>query len=209
MNKRYLLSFTVVLTLLVFVSNTASAQLRLGVKGGVDVINRKINLDIFKASNRLGFYVGPTLEFVVPLSGFGGEVSVLYGHKEYKIDDVQEDASLSSFNYISIPINVKQRVKVFGIGLFVSGGVYGNVKLEGGDIKNIKDSAGDVIEEYKKKNFIFGIGAGAGITLFHNIDLGLYFQGDLTKNYGYEYMDAGVFQNKKNQTWSVGLNYYF
>lgn len=209
MKKKYLLSFVVLLSLIVSVPNTASAQLRLGVKGGFDVVNRKINLDILKASNRLGFYVGPTLEFVVPMSGLGGDISVLYGHKEYKVENTQQGASLSDYNYISIPVNIKQRVKLLGIGLFVSGGVYGNVKIEGGDIKKIKSEADNVIDAYKQKNFIFGIGAGAGVTLFNKVDLGLYFQGDLTKNYGYEYMDAEVFQSKRNQSWNVGLNYYF
>ena len=78
------------------------------------------------------------------------------------------------------------------------------MKVSGGNIK-VKD----VFDEYKAKNFILGLSAGAGVNVFRRIDVGIYFRGDLTKNYGDEYMDAGVFQNKKNQTWSVGLNYYF
>lgn len=204
MRTKHLLSFAILFALLISVSNTASAQLRLGVKGGVDVASNKLEFEILKASNRLGYYIGPTLEFVVPASGFGGDIAVLYGRKEYKLKDKESDATLSDYNYISIPVNIKQRIRFVGIGLFVTGGVYGNVKVSGGDLK-IKD----VVNEYKAKNFVFGLGAGAGVTLFSKFDVGIYFRGDLTKNYGDEYMDAGVFQNKKNQTWSIGLNYFF
>lgn len=164
-----------------------------------------MNLKVLKASNRLGYQIGPTAEFIVPASGFGIDAAVLYGRKEYKAEDKQNDASISDYDYISIPINLKQRIGLGPIGLFFTGGAYGNVKINGGDIKN----AGDVISEYKKKNFIFGLGAGAGVNVFKHFDVGLYFRGDLTKNYSYEYMDADTFQNKKNQTWTVGLNYYF
>ncbi|MDR1089925.1 MAG: PorT family protein [Prevotella sp.] len=207
MKTKYLLSFVTVFVLLIAGTNMATAQLRMGVRGGVDIDSKKLDLKTLKASNRLGYYIGPTLEFVVPVSGFGADLAVLYGRKEYKISDLQSDATLSDYNYISIPVNIKQRIKFVGIGLFVSGGVYGNVKVSGGDIK-IED-AGDVWKEYKSKNFIFGIGAGAGVSLFDKLDLGVYFCGDLTENYKDKYMDTDVFQNKKNQRWSVGLNYYF
>ncbi|MFV0537645.1 MAG: outer membrane beta-barrel protein [Dysgonomonas sp.] len=207
MRIKYLLSFIAFLALLIVGTDTTSAQLRLGVKGGIDVDSKKLDFKSLEASNQIGYYIGPTLDFTVPISGFGVDVSVLYGRKEYKISDLQNDATLSDYNYISIPVNIKQRIKFVGLGLFVTGGVYGNAKVSGGDIK-IED-AGDVWKEYKSKNFILGLGAGAGVTLFSKLDLGIYFRGDLTENYKDEYMDADVFQNKKNQRWSVGLNYYF
>lgn len=197
--------YSILVLLLLFSSINTFAQLRFGVRGGVDVIQNKMNLKVLKASNRLGYQIGPTAEFIVPASGFGIDAAVLYGRKEYKAEDKQNDASISDYDYISIPINLKQRIGLGPIGLFFTGGAYGNVKINGGDIKN----AGDVISEYKKKNFIFGLGAGAGVNVFKHFDVGLYFRGDLTKNYSYEYMDADTFQNKKNQTWTVGLNYYF
>ncbi len=207
MKTKYVFSFVALFVLLIAGTNTTTAQLRLGVKGGIDIDSKKLDFTTLEASNQLGYYIGPTLEFVVPLSGLGGEVSVLYGRKEYKISESQSDATLSDYNYISIPVNIKQRIRFIGFGLFVQGGVYGNVKVSGGDLKI--ENADDIWDEYKSKNFIFGIGVGGGVTLFKKLDLGIYFRGDLTKNYSDEYMDAGVFQNEKNQRWSVGLNYYF
>lgn len=200
MRTKYLFSFVLLLGLLL--SSTVSAQIRLGVRGGVDVASNKLDLDILRASNRLGFQIGPTLEFIVPASGFGADIGVLYGRKEYKTKYKEADAELSDYNYISIPVNIKQRFGLLGIGLFVTGGAYGDVKVDGGDLKT-------AVDEYKARDFIFGLGAGAGVTLFSKVDLGIYFRGDLTKSYKDEYMDAGVFQDKKNQTWTVGLSYFF
>ncbi len=205
MKTKQLVSLALFVLICVLSINTASAQFRLGVRGGVDVASNKLKTDILKASNRLGFQIGPTAEFVVPISGFGGDISVLYGHKEYKISEKQDNASLSDYNYISVPINLKQRIKLGPLGLFVTGGIYGNVKVGDDNAQN----ANEVVNAFKHKNFIFGLGAGAGVTLFRNIDLGMYFRGDLTDNYKEEYMDADTFQNKKNQSWTVGLNYYF
>lgn len=205
MKTKFTLSFTCLLLISILNISTASAQFRFGVRGGIDVSSTKLNTDIFKASNQLGFQIGPTAEFIVPMSGFGADIAVLYGHKEYKMKDKQADGSLSDYNYISVPVNIKQRISLGLVGIFFTGGVYGNVKV--GD--EGADNVGDVISAYKHKNFIFGLGAGAGINVFRHLDVGLYFRGDLTNNYSYEYMDAETFQNKKNQYWTVGVNYFF
>ncbi|MDR1882810.1 MAG: porin family protein [Prevotella sp.] len=194
-------SISLLLILLAANASISSAQPGFGVRGGIDVASN----DILNVGNGLGYQIGPFAEFTVPASGFGMNISVLYGHKDYKAEDKQNDASISDYSYISIPVNIKQKIGIVPVfGVFLTGGVYGNVKLDGGNIK-IKD----VIDEYKAKDFIFGLGAGAGVNVSNRFDIGVYFRGDLTKNYGDEYMDADVFQNKKNQTWTVAINYYF
>lgn len=205
MKTNYFLLSVCLLLVSILNINTASAQFRFGVRGGVDVSSSKINSNILNTSNRLGFQIGPTAEFIVPMSGFGADIAVLYGHKEYKLKDKTSDSSLSDYNYISVPVNIKQRISLGVIGIFFTGGVYGNVKVGDEGENNI----GGVIDAYKHKNFIFGLGAGAGVNVFRHLDVGLYFRGDLTNNYSYEYMDAETFQNKKNQYWTVGVNYFF
>ncbi len=201
-NRLYIVPFLFAFFL---ISINSTAQIRFGVKGGFDVINNKLDFNMLKASNRLGYQIGPSVEFMIPASGFGVDVSVLYARKEYKIKDKVSDATIADFDYISLPINIKHRFNLLSIGLFITGGAYGNVKVSGGEVKNI----GDIVDEYKAKNFVFGLGAGAGVSLFNHLDLGIYFRGDLTKRYGDDFIEKGVFENKKNQTWNVGLTYYF
>jgi hypothetical protein len=205
MKTKQLLTITLLTLLGVLYVNTASAQFKFGVRGGVDVISTKLDKNILHVSNRLGFQVGPTAEFTVPLVGFGVDASVLYGFKEYKVSQIQADNSLSNYNYISIPINLKQRFTLGPVGIFITGGAYGNVKIGDDGVDNVLK----VPEVYQHKNYIFGLGAGAGVSLFNHLDLGMYFRGDLTDNYKEESLDAGKLLNKKYQSWSVGTTYFF
>ncbi|NDV79026.1 porin family protein [Dysgonomonas sp. 511] len=202
--------FSIILALLlssVLFVEKANAQFRVGVRGGFDVISNKLDLNIIKAKNRLGYQVGPVVEFISPASGFGVDAGLLYGRKEYKIDDKEADISISDFDYISIPLNLKKR---FGlgplspVGIFISAGVYGDVKVGGGKVH-----IADVIDDYKTKNFIFGLNAGAGVSLLGHLDVGMYYRRALTDKYGDEHFSEDIFQNKKNEAWSVALTYFF
>lgn len=207
MKKTNFLPLLFLLFLLTSGFNPVSAQLRFGVKGGVDIDNNSLDLNKIKANSRLGYQIGPTIEYIYPASGLGADISLLYARKQYKIEDKQIDASISDFNYVSIPLNIKQRIALSpSFGLFFTGGFYGNVKINGGNIKSVVN---DVFREYTSKSFAFGVGAGAGVNVFKHLDIGISFRGDLTHRYNKEYMDAGIFQNKKNQSWTAGLNYYF
>jgi opacity protein-like surface antigen len=205
MKKNQFVPFALFLLISMLTVNTVSAQFRFGVRGGVDVASSHLDTDILKSNNRLGFQIGPTVEFTMPVVGFGFDVSALYGYKKYKITEKEADATLLDYNYVSIPVNIKQRFSLGLFGIFITGGVYGNVKVD----KDETNSLNEVVDAYKYKNFILGVGAGAGVNLLKSIDIGLYFRGDLTKNYKDENVDANTFQNKKNQSWTVGATYFF
>ncbi|MDR0825238.1 MAG: PorT family protein [Prevotella sp.] len=205
MKKNQFLPFALFLLISMLTVNTVSAQFRFGVRGGVDVASSHLNTGILKSDNRLGFQIGPTVEFTVPGVGFGFDVSALYGYKKYKITDIEEDAALLNYNYVSIPVNLKQRFSLGLFGIFITGGAYGNVKVD----KDETNSLNDVMDAYKYKNFILGVGAGAGVNLFKHLDIGLYFRGDLTKDYKEEKVNTGTLKNKKNQSWTVGATYFF
>lgn len=184
---------------------TSSAQIRFGVKGGVDVINNKISTDILDVNNRLGYYIGPTVEFMAPGPNFGFELSVLYGRKEYEVENNQVDASISDYDYISVPLSIKKR---FGLGslaaIFLQVGAFGNVKIEGGNI-----SMNNVVDQYKAKTFHAGVHAGAGVTLLSHLEFGMYYRTVLTDNYSDEGPDWEKFNDQNTTNWSVGLSYYF
>ncbi len=42
---------------------TAKAQVKFGVKGGVNVTSMSFNNSVFDASNRTGFFIGPPLRY--------------------------------------------------------------------------------------------------------------------------------------------------
>lgn len=197
--RKYIISILLLSLLAVHVS----AQVRVGLKGGFDVIDHAIRTDIFSVKNRLGFQVGGTVEALIPGAGFGGEVSILYGKKEYKVEDKLNDTSISDYEFVTIPVNLKQRVQLLpGLGIFLVAGAYGEVKINGGNLE-------DVFNEYKSRNFTLGLNAGGGVQLFQHLDIGLYFRSDLNTKFTDKKVDLNVLQNKKFQTWNVGLSYYF
>lgn len=184
---------------------TGSAQIRFGLKGGVDIINNKISTDILDVNNRLGYYIGPTLEFMAPGPNFGFELSVFYGRKEYELENNKVDASISNYDYISVPLSIKKRFGLSSLAaIFLQVGAFGNVKLEGGNI-----SMNNVVDQYKAKAFQAGVQAGAGITLLNHLEVGMYYRTVLTDNYSDEGPDWEKFNDNNSTNWSVGLTYYF
>lgn len=181
--------------------NTATAQIKYGIKAGVDVVDHKINTDILNTRNRLGFQVGPTLEVGIPILG-GIETSLLYGHKEYKSEFKDSDASISDYNYLMLPINLKKRWGLGIVGVFVHGGPYATLKLNGGNFKSWT-------EDVKSKSFGMGLNFGAGVNLFKKVDVGIQYRVDLTDKYSASKGDIGNFADKKQQSWTIGLTYFF
>ena len=189
----------------VFIANEAHSQVRFGVKGGIDVIDHKISSDMLRVSNRLGYQLGPTVEAMLPGSGFGAELSLLYGRKEYDVKEKEHDVDISNYDYISIPLSLKKRFGITSLfSVFVSAGVFADLKLSGGDI-----DIDDYIEEYKSKNFAAGVNAGAGVRVLSHFDLGLYYRATLTDKYSIDNPDFSKLNKKKFQSWSVGLTYFF
>ena len=64
-----------VLMSVVMTSVWSQSLVNFGFKGGIEVINMSFNADALKASNRAGFFVGPSLRFNLPIVGLGLDVN--------------------------------------------------------------------------------------------------------------------------------------
>lgn len=203
MKRNCVLLFSVISLLFVLSPGFAEAQIvRGGLKAGIDVADHKVNSDILKVGNRIGFQVGGVLEINVPLSGFGVETGVYYGNKSYKVEnnDPLATGDIADLEYVSVPVSLKQRITLFGIvGMYLTAGAYGNYGFNGGEL---------IIggETYKQKEFQTGLVFGAGFSLIKHLELGMNYRYKLTDTFDgapEDYMKVG------RQTWSVGLAYLF
>ena len=61
----------VMVALLALMALPANAQLKFGIKGGVNISSVHFNSDVLKADNVTGFQVGPMIETTLPLVGVG------------------------------------------------------------------------------------------------------------------------------------------
>lgn len=77
-------------------ATTASAQVQFGVKAGVNVTNMSLDKEVLDASNRVGFFVGPTVKFTLPVVGLGIDASALYDQREAKVSVVSIRSRRSS-----------------------------------------------------------------------------------------------------------------
>ena len=111
--KRILTFIAVALALLTTVP--AQAQLKFGLKGGVNVTNMSFSSDVLDASNRAGFFVGPTVKFTLPIVGLGIDASALYDQREGKVKlaykDVESENTVKQ-QQVVVPINLR-----YGVGL--------------------------------------------------------------------------------------------
>lgn len=188
----------------------ASAQIKFGIMGGVDVTQMKLNHDVIDKDNRAGFYIGPTVKLTLLDAGIGFDISAIYDQRSAKVgaDDVEDkyDVSLTQ-KQIAIPINVRY---AFGIGssanVFLFAGPQFGFNV-GGD-KKITDV------DWKWKNSNFSVNVGVGCTLFSHLQVNASYNiacgktGEVKS--AFDVADKTVSNiHARYNAWQLGLAYYF
>lgn len=164
----------------------AQAQLKWGVKGGLNVSKVTFDSDLLKSDNMAGFFIGPMAEFTIPVVGLGVDGSLLFSQKGVKADS---DAS-KQYGF-DIPVNLKYNI---GLGsLFV-------------DISKDKSVAN--IAEAKKKRAQVGINVGAGVKLLGHLQIGANYNIPLGDSFSLEAVGHAL-GGAKTKTWQVSAAYIF
>ena len=102
---------------MLFAASSAQAQVKFGLKGGLNVTNMSLNSEVFDADNQTGFFIGPTVKFTLPIVGLGIDASALYDQRDAKVkveDDGESVESKIKNQSINIPINLR-----YGVGLAI------------------------------------------------------------------------------------------
>lgn len=173
----------------------AQAQIKFGVKGGLNVSKMYISKDVVNSDNRAGFFIGPTAEFTLPLLGLGVDVSALYNQYGAKADN--ETATKKS---IEIPINLRWTVGFSSlVGAYVAVG-----PQFGFNIGDRWFSSIDNVCEFKKNTTSFNV--GAGLKLLGHLQVGA--------NYNFALKDNGTIHAEeaigfKQNTWQISAAYLF
>lgn len=112
------------LTLLVAILGfgAASAQIRFGVKAGLNLNSVHFNKDWkqnFSKDNQCGFTVGPMMEFQVPVIGLAFDVSAMYTRMNSELTDKDKEMGMAK-NFIELPINVKYKFSLPIVGEYLA-----------------------------------------------------------------------------------------
>ena len=175
----------------------AQAQIKFGVKAGLNVSKLHLSENIVSKDNRAGFFVGPTAEFTLPLLGLGIDGSVLYN--QFGVDSEKGTSTKKS---IEIPINLRWTV---GFSSLV--GAYVAVGPQFGF--NVGDRWFDEVCEFKKNTTSFNI--GAGLKLLGHLQVGANYNFALKDNgkiHDDDIEDLATIGFKQN-TWQVSVAYLF
>ena len=79
-----------ILTLVVLLATmtvAAQAQVKFGVKGGLNITNMKFDESVADKSNQAGFFIGPTVKFTLPVVGLGIDAAALYDQRSAMVGD--------------------------------------------------------------------------------------------------------------------------
>lgn len=60
------------------ITMSAKAQIDFGVKGGLNVTSMSLDAKVLDSSNQMGFFIGPTAKFTLPVVGLGIDASLLF-----------------------------------------------------------------------------------------------------------------------------------
>ena len=175
----------------------AQAQIKFGVKAGLNVSKLHLSKETLSSDNRAGFFMGPTAEFTLPLLGLGIDGSVLYN--QFGVDSEKGTSTKKS---IEIPINLRWTV---GFSSLV--GAYVAVGPQFGF--NVGDRWFDEVCEFKKNTTSFNV--GAGLKLLGHLQVGANYNFALKDNgkiHSGDIEDLATIGFKQN-TWQVSVAYLF
>lgn len=208
--KKITVVFTLVAVLMFGLSVPVQAQVQFGVKGGLNVGSMSLNNDLLKASNRTGYYFGPTIKFTLPVVGIGIDAAALYDQRETKLsnDKLKETSSFEKTvkqQQIVVPINLRYNIGLSKMAalLFYAGPQFGfNV---GDKNQNIDGKRID----WHFKNSNLSINAGAGVMLLNHLQVSVNYNIACGKT-GEATVDNTIDAIKaRNHAWQVGAAYYF
>lgn len=191
-------------------ANNASAQIKFGLKGGVNVTDMSLNISVFDASNRTGFFVGPTIKVQLPLVGLGIDASALYDQREAKIKvgNTTTKETLRS-QAINVPINLR-----YGWGLSSMANIFLFAGPQFGFNVGDKDQKITESSTWSVKNSNFSLNFGAGVTLLSHLQLTANYNvvcgktSDATITEGIEQLTNKEVRSRAN-AWQIALAYYF
>ncbi|WP_308224059.1 MULTISPECIES: porin family protein [Prevotella] len=212
---RKIFTAAIVAATMLFSTSSAQAQVKFGLKGGLNVTNMSLNSEVFDADNQTGFFIGPTVKFTLPIVGLGIDASALYDQRDAKITVEDNGASVESKiknQSINIPINLR-----YGVGLGSTASVYLFAGPQFGF--NVGDKNQSIFKdmgEWRLKSSTFSVNVGLGAMLLSHLQISANYNiacgktGETTVSSALgELAQSAAKKRGRANAWQIGLAYYF
>ena len=204
----------IVAATMLFATSSAQAQVKFGLKGGLNVTNMSLNSEVFDADNQTGFFIGPTVKFTLPIVGLGIDASALYDQRDAKItkdDDASVESKIKNQS-INIPINLR-----YGVGLGSTASVYLFAGPQFGfNVGDKNQSLFDDAAQWRLKSSTLSVNVGLGAMLLSHLQISANYNiacgktGETTVSSALgELAQSAAKKRGRANAWQIGLAYYF
>lgn len=185
---------TLVIMACLLLAVPVQAQVKFGLKGGLDVSK----LDNKVGDNTTGFFVGPMVDVTLPIIGLGIDVAALYSQSGLDVNNKNSEKLKS----VEIPVNLK-----WTLGLGSTLGVYVAAGPQFGF--SINDGWKQLMEE-SNKSFV-SVNVGAGLKLLRHLQVGVNYNIGASKlgDMIVESADGNLRSSIRKNSWQVSLAYMF
>ena len=176
----------------------AKAEVKFGLKGGLNLTNMRFDSSVADKSNQAGFFIGPTVKFTLPIVGLGFDASALYDQRSAEVGN--EKIKQQS---IQIPVNLR-----YGIGLGSTASIYffagPQFGFNVGD-KSIKTTT----SEWTFKSSNISANVGLGVMLLSHLQISANYNFGLGKTGELDILNTNFKENGKMNAWQIAVAYYF
>ena len=165
----------------------AQAQVKFGIRGGVNLSNGNLSsITNLNTKNYTGYFLGPTLEFTIPLVGLGVDGSVLFSQTGGKYTYSSNSTTKNQQAFV-VPIDLRYSI---GLGrlaniFFTAGPSY---TFYTGDKNNELDGNGYTVITKWEANEV-AVNLGAGVKLAKHLEVGIRYCIPVTKSAQYSSND--------------------
>ena len=211
--KKHLILITIMLITAVGM-HAENKHVKVGVRGGYNVTTMSFNKDVLSATNRSGFFIGPTLRLSTFI-GIGLDISALYDQREAETDlYTMESGSMDAGDQplslkrktFSIPVNIRYSLLHNDVAdIFVFAGPQFDFSLN----KDIKKTD----FEWSWNSSTYGVNLGAGVTLLRHLEVRFNYNiaagksGEFSFDKAVDEAADGV--KGKTGAWQIGAAIYF
>ena len=198
-----------ILTLVVLLATitvAAQAQVKSGVKGGLNITSMKLDKSVADKSNQAGFFIGPTVKFTLPVVGLGIDAAALYDQRSAKVlDETLKQQS------IQIPINLRYGI---GLGSTASFYIFAGPQFGFAIGDKVTELANDAAD-WSLKDSNLSANVGLGLMLLNhlqvsaNYNIALGTTGEVDVNNAINTAWNTAIGKAKANAWQLSVAYFF
>jgi len=183
----------------------AQDLLRFGVRGGFDIQEMKFSEKVFKTENKLGWFVGPTIQVSLPVTGLGLDIAGLYNQKSTKVNGESIEQK-----YFLVPVNARLTLGIGeAAGLYVAAGPQFAFNI--GDDVDFEWTHNDIQNTFQLKKSALSVNLGAGFFLSRHLEFGFVYNVSVssTAEASFDEGVKAISDDTKPKSWKISATYYF